>query len=67
MENGATAWEVRELARLVDRGNIFEVSGYLTNSGRLIDQRDTYREAILIEALELLAEKKEALRRGMSG
>lgn len=52
MESGATIWEIRTMAAEMDgRGT--------TNR---IDIHSEYRNAILIEALECLAAKKEAER-----
>lgn len=56
MESGATAWEVRELARIISLDGALLSHG---NDTLDFNQETCMERAILVEALELLAEKKE--------
>jgi|HubBroStandDraft_4_1064222.scaffolds.fasta_scaffold233012_2 hypothetical protein len=60
-ESGATAFEVRDMARKVNTGGLRELQRF-DYAGRPLEETPVER-AILVEALTLLAEKKEAERR----
>ncbi len=85
MESGATAWEVRELARIVrnngpahlyrealindisdilEENNIGDSRAWASDTIDNGDIGNHHTNAILVEALELLAAKKEAERKG---
>lgn len=71
MESGATAWEIRDMASQIKRGDLPDMvmAEEIDDDAGPDDPetspyfiQDVRRDAILIEALECLAAKKEAER-----
>jgi predicted peroxiredoxin len=61
-ESGATAFEVRDMAKRIERNGVDILLEY-DDRERVIGEETLVERAIIVEALTLLAEKKEAERR----
>ena len=62
VESHGSVSEIREMARLIRNGSLDEVVGVYDDVGNLDITEDVKRDAILVEALNCLADKKEAER-----